>query len=370
MDVKSSLEEQEQVFPLLFQFDSSFSDPVFYSMQSGLMLCSAVNAAVRLDLATHLATPKPLEILAQETQTHAPSLVILLSALASVGIFKEIDTETHTFAHTERSRLLIPDVPGSMADLVKLWGAAYQWNSWRDLMYTIQTGLPAIQQQEGPDANIWTYLQAHPQESQTFQRGLTAVSNLVIPAILDRYDFSTIRHIVDVGGGHGNLAVTLLRQYPHLLATLFDRETIIEHLRQSSISQLSQDISPRYSLVAGSFFEAVPEGADCYILKNVLMDWSDPEYLQILRRLRQAMDERTGRVLVIESVISETSPFTRFFSLQMAMMMRAARHRTREEHQLLFETAGFVLTQAHPLGLEQMLLEGRPMGQPEREPEQ
>lgn len=370
MEVKPSLEEQEQLFPLLFQLDSALPDPVFFSMQSGLMLCSAVNAAVRLDLATHLQTPKPLEILAQETQTHAPSLTILLNALASIGIFKEIDKETHTFAHTERSRLLLPNVPGSMADLVGLWGAPYQWNCWRDLAYTIRTGLPAIQQQEGTGASIWSYLQGHPQESQTFQRGLTAVSNLIIPAILAQYDFSAIHHVVDVGGGHGNLATTLLRQYPRLQATLFDREMIVEHIRQDTINQLPQEVTSRYTLVAGNFFEAVPEGANCYIMKNVLMDWSDAEYLQILHNCRRAIHKGTGRILVIESMISETSPFTRFFSLQMAMMMRAARHRTREEHQALFSRAGFVLTQAHPLGLEQMLLEGRPMEQQEGEPEQ
>lgn len=151
------------------------------------------------------------------------------------------------------------------------------------------------------------------------------------------------------------------------MATLFDREMIIEHIRQDAINQFPQDVTSRYALVAGNFFEAVPEGADCYILKNVLMDWSDSEYLQILHSCRQAMNKGTGRILVIESMISETSNFTRFFSLQMAMMMRAARHRTREEHQALFERAGFVLTQAHPLGLEQMLLEGRPKEQPEGE---
>src|SRR5579875_3913374 len=153
MHANTPTEEQESLFPWLFQRDPSLPDPVFYSLQSGLMLCSAVNAAVRLDLATHLQTPKPLEVLAQETQTHAPSLALLLSALASVGIFQEIDQATQTFAHTERSRLLIRDVPGSMADLVGLWGADYQWNCWRDLTYTIQTGQPAIQQQEGPDAS-------------------------------------------------------------------------------------------------------------------------------------------------------------------------------------------------------------------------
>jgi hypothetical protein len=155
-----------------------------------------------------------------------------------------------------------------------------------------------------------------------------------------------------------------------LQATLFDREMIVEHIRQDTIDHLSQDITSRYTLVAGNFFEAVPEGADCYIMKNVLMDWSDAEYLQLLHNCRQAMHKGSGCILVIESMISENSPFTRFFSLQMAMMMRAARHRTCEEHQALFTKAGFVLTQAHPLGLEQMLLEGRPVEQLEGELEQ
>jgi hypothetical protein len=356
----TSRTEAQQLFPVLSRLNPSFPDPLFFSMQCGLMVTSAVSAAVQLDLATHLETPKSVAVLAQETQTHAPSLYVLLQALAVIGIFKEIDEETHTFAHTERSQLLRSDTPESQADLVRLWGAAYQWNSWRDLIYTIQTGKPAMQKQNGPDATIWTYLQHHPQESQVFQRGLTAVSNLVIPAILATYDFSSIRQVVDVGGGHGNLAVSLLRHYPDLMATLFDQQAIVEHIRQGPLHALPEEVTSRYSLVAGSFFEAVPPGADCYICKNVLMDWSDEECLQILRCCRHAMNTSTGRLLVIEPVISETSPFTKFFSLQMAMMMPAARHRTVGEHQALFEAAGFMLTQAYLLGLEQMLLEGKP----------
>jgi hypothetical protein len=44
----------------------------------------------------------------------------------------------------------------------------------------------------------------------------------------------------------------------------------------------------------------------------------------------------------------------------MAIMMRAARHRTQAEHQALFAAAGWSLVRAQALGLEQMLLEGRP----------
>jgi O-methyltransferase domain/Dimerisation domain len=350
--------KSDQLFPRLSSLPGlDAPDPIAFSLQCGLMVTSAVNTAVKLGLADRLDEgPKTIEELARETESHAPSLYLLLRALAGINIFEEVDEQTHTFANTASSRLLRNS---EMADLVRLWGAGYQWDAWKNLSYTIQTGRPALETIYGKGTNIWTYLTTiSPQEGETFQRGLTVVSNLLIPAILATYNFSDLTHIVDVGGGHGNLCVSLLKAYPELTATLFDRPSIIEHVQKKPIRD--EEIASRYSQVAGDFFESVPAGGDCYILKNVMMDWPDQEYLRILECCRQAMDERTGRVLVIEPVISQETPFTKFFSLQMAMMMKAARHRTLEEHRSLFAAAGFHLTRANPLGLEQMLLEGRP----------
>ena len=350
--MKLNAAEDIPLFPILSRSSHGSPDPLALSLQSGLMVTSAVNVAVRLGLADLLETPKSLEILAQETQTHAPSLSQLLRALASIAIFQEIDQERHIFGNTERSRLLKSD---AMADLIKLWGAPYQWDSWRDLIYTIQTGNPAMQKHAGPNTNIWTYLHKHPEENQAFQRGLTTNSNLILPAIVDAYTFSGTQSLVDVGGGHGRLAINLLQNYPSLSVILFDHASIIEQA-QGLVSDLTEETATRYSLVAGDFFEAVPSGANCYVLKNVLMDWLDDDYLTIIHRCRQAMNQH-GHILVIEPIITETASFTKFFSLQMSMMMKAAHHRTVEEHQALFGKAGFRLTQMIPLGLEQMLLE-------------
>ncbi len=354
-------QEKQNVFPLLSPLDSSFPNPLFYSLKIGLMVASAVNAAVELDLARHLETPKCLEDLAQETETHAPSLYLLLQALAGINIFQEIESVSHTFANTSLSQQLLPDAPESMVDAVRLWGAPYQWDSWRDLTYTIQTGKPALQKELGTDANIWSYLLEHPQKNISFQNGMTTVSNLVNPAILAVYDFSSKQSVIDVGGGHGTFCVQLLQHYPTLHVTLFERESIIEHVRQTSLQTLPDALATRYTLHAGNFLQEVPSGADCYLLKNVLMNWSDEEYVQILRCCHQAMDKQDARLLVTEAVISETSLCTKFFSLQMAMMMQAARQRTREEHQALFEAAGFTLSQVSAIGLEELLLEGTPL---------
>lgn len=347
------------LFPVLSRLPGqSGPDPFPLSLEIGIMVAHAVATAVDLGLPDALGEePTTLLALAETTHTHAPSLSLLLRALTGIGIFAEIDPQTHTFAHTERSRLLRST---EMADLVRLWSAPYQWEAWQDMAYTIQTGKAALEKRYGEGTTLWTYLTAiHPEESRTFQRGLVAVSNLVIPAILDAYDFSALRHLVDVGGGHGHLVLQVLGRYPEMRATLFDRVPIIEEVSRE-LAELPAGVAQRFSAVAGDFFAAIPGGADCYVLKNVLMDWSDEEYVRILHNCRRAIGDLPGRILVIEPVIGDETPFTTFFSLHLAIMMRAAHHRTLAEHQALFAQAGFRLVRAEVLGLEQMLLEGRP----------
>jgi hypothetical protein len=47
-------------------------------------------------------------------------------------------------------------------------------------------------------------------------------------------------------------------------------------------------VSDRASVVGQSFFDPLPAGADLYVLKGVLHDWSDRETGMILRRCAEA----------------------------------------------------------------------------------
>lgn len=328
-------------------------DPFALELQSGLMVCAAVTAAVKLGLPDLLCEPKTVTRLSQESATHELSLLILLRALASIGIFVEVDPVTHLFAPTDRSVLLCSE---NMAPLVRLWGAEYQWQSWMHLAHTIQTGRPALEATYGEGTTIWSYLDEHTEEAETFQRGLLTNAHLIIPALLSTYDFSSLHTVADVGGGYGGLCRALLSTYPNLHITLFDRQEVID---QVHAQPKPADLADRYHLQAGNFFLSLPPQIDCYLFKNVLMDWSDRDYVAILRRCTEVMAPGS-RVLIVEPVLagSET-PFTYFFSLQMAMMMKQAHHRTLEEHRGLAHEAGLILTGARPLGLEQMVIELR-----------
>ena len=64
-----------------------------------------VGAAAQLELADHLANgPLHVDVLAERTQTHAPSLYRMLRALESTGIFAQ--SSPRVFANTPQSECL------------------------------------------------------------------------------------------------------------------------------------------------------------------------------------------------------------------------------------------------------------------------
>lgn len=203
----------------------------------------------------------------------------------------------------------------------------------------------------GEGTTIWTYLSAHPEEAVIFQQGLAANARLILPALLASYDFSGVKTLADMGGGFGELGRMLLSAYPTMEITLFDRQEVIDQV-------MAHGIAPQIQLRAGDFFLDPPAQMNAYVFKNVLMDWGDQEYVRIVRQC-VAVLAPGGCLLIVEPVLNDATPFTRFFSLQMALMMRHAHHRTLEEHRALLRQAGLTLTRVEPLGLEQMVMECR-----------
>jgi hypothetical protein len=163
-------------------------------------------------------------------------------------------------------------------------------------------------------------------------------------AVVLAYDFSGNRVVADIGGGHGVLLDSILRSNPSTMGILFDSELVIEgatHIGSDGVRDRRQDLS-------GDFFELVPQGADVYILKNVLHDWSDDQAVRILKNCRCAMDSQ-AKLLVIETVLplSDDPAFGSLLDLNM-LVMSGGRERTKDEYCSLLEKGGFRLTQVIP----------------------
>src|SRR5215212_8605786 len=111
-------------------------------MTNTFQVSQAIYVAATLGIADQLEDgPKSVDELAETTGTHTPTLYRLLRALASVGIFIEIDGR---FSLTPLAEYLRTDTPGSLRAFVMLIGQQSFWRSWGHLLPRVRTGESAF----------------------------------------------------------------------------------------------------------------------------------------------------------------------------------------------------------------------------------
>jgi O-methyltransferase domain/Dimerisation domain len=325
---------------------------VLMQMTLGMWAVQAVATAARLGIADALAQSQPQDAatLARAVGADAGALSRLLRALASIGVLAE--PLPRQYALNDVGTLLRSDVSGSMRNWLIAETDTPHWQAWGQLHQGVRTGKTIIPQLFG--MHIYEYYAAHPEDLACFSAAMGNVSALVANGTLQHYDFSRVRHVIDVGGAQGDLLLAVLDANPHLRGTVFDRPQVIEAARQAIHTKGHQE---RCEAVGGDFFQAVPPGGDLYVLKFILVDWRDPEASQLLHNCRTAM-AADGRLLVIEMTIPDDnhrSP-AQLFDLNM-LVMTGGQERTVSEYGALLAQQGFRLTHVISTGSPFHLLE-------------
>ncbi len=321
---------------------------------TGYWVSCGVHVVARLSIADHLAKgPKSTADLARASGAHAPTLFRLLRMLASQGIFRE--TDDGRFENTPLSETLRADVPASMKPFAIMMVDGPSVAAWNDLLETVKTGEEAFQRVHGMGG--FEYMAAHPDKAREFGEAMTSISGMENPAIAEAYDFRGIQKIVDLGGGHGSLLSAILARNPDLRGVVYDRVEVVENAKKD-VHVRAKGVEGRIELVAGNFFESVPAGADAYVMKYILHDWSDAQSKAILENCRRAM-AKGGRVLVLDTVIPKGNDPHWGKMLDMNMLVvTPGRERTETEFRDLFASAGLKLARVVPTACPLSVVEG------------
>jgi len=319
-------------------------------MLAGKWVSRALSAAADLALADHLKDgPRTTAELAAACGAREREVYRLLRALASVGVFEE--RAPRQFALTPLAEPLRSDTPDSIRNMARFMAIPMTWRAWEPLTDSIRTGKTGMSQIGVP--NPFDYLRDHPEESEIFNAAMTDFSRQAADAVVDAYDFSRFRKLVDVAGGHGALLKTILARNPGLSGVLFDMPHVVAGARAGLPATCAAE--------SGDFFQAVPAGADGYTLKHIVHDWDDEPAAAILRCCRKAIAP-DGRLLVIEMVIPAGNEphFGKLLDLEM-LAIPGGLERTEQEFRQLFATAGFELTAVIPTKSPVSVIEGRPV---------
>jgi hypothetical protein len=297
----------------------------------------AVWIAATLRLADHVESgaTQPEE-LAERAGADPDALRRLLRYLVARGVFAE---ESGGYANTDLSLLLLDE--GGWRPWLDLDDAPGIWaESWTRLLEAVRTGSPG--RDEG-----WYYEElGRTGRAPSFDVLMAAQVRANAQQVAERYDWSSVAHVVDVGGGNGELLRILLAAHPHVRGTLFDLPQVVARVERAD----------RLEVVAGDVFDDPLPSGDAYVLSQILHGWPDDRAAQILARCAEAGADG-ARVLLVEGLVSEPPTADEAgFDLFM-LTLSGGRERTLDEFRRLAESVGLALRSSQLLSTGSSLVE-------------
>jgi hypothetical protein len=202
----------------------------------------------------------------------------------------------------------------------------------------------------------------NPELTAPFDQAMATFAPWNAAAVTAAINFSAFRKVVDVGGGNGSLLIGILNACPGLSGAVFDQP----HTAARARAQVTAaGLAGRCEVIAGSFFDAVPRGADAYLLSNVLVDWDDERAAAILRNCRAAMPCH-GQVLIVEQVypasVAPSEDCRDVTAIDMLMLVcTGGRQRSETEFRALLAASGFRLSRVIPTATFMSVIQAEPV---------
>ncbi|KIW05311.1 uncharacterized protein PV09_03836 [Verruconis gallopava] len=342
----------------------------------------------------------PLSEISDHTRIESRKLSRILRYLTSIGIFKQTGPET--FANNSVSAALVSNGPlRAYVQLVNSEAFSASDRLPRNLLHPVTGPSYDVTKTAWQDAiqttkSRWDWIEERVEQEKLLdsgghypgipsvviepppkgEDGLVARPELAIMGLamigggrvfgsahVHDFPWASLGNslIVDVGGGVGGFPLQLSMVYPDLRFEVQDRGPVIkqglEHVWPKENPQALKD--GRVKFTEHSFFEKNPTtGADIYILRLVLHDWSDEYCIKILKGIKDSMATKS-RLLIIEQVMNTTlgSPdlqsapaplpanygcYTRFSHSRDITMMASINgiERTPDEFRKLLDAAG------------------------------
>lgn len=313
------------------------SSSLLLEMMYGFKISQALFVAAKLQIADILSDgSKTADELAKAAGVNSQRIYHLMRMLVSVGVFSL--EENNKFRLNSLGKHLLTGTSDSLRGTVMAMGDEL-YQGWGNLLYSIKTGETAFEHTF--KMSFYSYLQQNSEAAVNFNEWMKETTREWLLPVIEAYDFSEVKKLVDVGGGIGTLTAIILKANPKMQAILFDREDVV--VDANPVLEVA-GVADRCQIVGGSFFDAVPSGGDLYLLSRVLLNWDDSHAITILKNCYQAMTAK-DRLMIVDFMLPEgkMSPFIGMGSLTL-FVIGGTFMRTKDEFDNLVSSAGFKVT--------------------------
>ena len=313
-----------------------------FDLAAGFVYSQILAACVQLDLFAILAEgPQPLPTLARRLNLSERAAEQLLEAAASLGL-----------AQHRQGGFGLGPLGGPMVGNV----AIAEMVRHHAMLYTDMADPVAMLRGEGGGGALgrfWGYADGGrrpglaAEDTAPYSALMAASQPLVAAEILDAYDFSKHKVLMDVGGGAGAFLQSVGERHPALRLQLFDLPSVVE-LARARLGGVG--MTGRAGFHGGDFHaDSLPTGADVISLVRVVHDHDDEQAQTLLARAHAALPP--GGVLLLAEPMAGTAGAeamgAAYFNFYLHAM-GSGRARSPERLMAMLRAAGFATARLLP----------------------
>ncbi len=258
------------------------SDPTsIYRHRDGVLAVELLVAALcHFDLFSLLAKRAlTASELCAELGLDARAADVMLTLLVAME-YLERDGEV-VRATLKAREFLAADSPWS---LVPYYESMRERPACRTMVDVLRTGVPASWAAQDEE---WAVKMADPEFARSFTAEMNCRGVYLGSRLAESVDLSGHSHVLDVGGGSGIYAASLVAANEHLAATVLEKPPV-DAIAAREIA--ARGLEARVATVAGDMFAPpLPSGADVHLYSNVLHDWGESAVRQLLAHSHAAL---------------------------------------------------------------------------------
>jgi acetylserotonin O-methyltransferase len=310
---------------------------VVLELLQAFRLSKTMFTALQLGIFDQLASgPYTVQQLAECLKLNEGALKRLLDGCVSLSLLEHDGAEYHN--SPTAMRFLVSDSPATLAGYVR-YSDQSLYKLWDGLADAVREGTNRWAPTFGSRASLFDHYFRNETSTRSFLGGMHGFGQTTSDVIVRAFDLSGFKHLVDLGGATGHLAMAACVAYPEMKATVLDLPPVqkfaLEHISQSPAVD-------RLSFVGSDFFADEIPAADLYCLGRILHDWDDPKINILLSKIFAKLPV-DGALLVTETLVNEDRSGPVYSLMQDLNMLVCTdgRERTESEYSALLTAAGF-----------------------------
>lgn len=225
------------------------------------------------------------------------------------------------------------------------------------MLNVLKTGKPASWGAK-KDEKEWAQAMERDDFAESFTDAMDSRGRYLASAMMDKLDFSDYHNLLDIAGGSGIYAATILSENKHMSASVLEKSPV-DKVVEYAIKKRGMD--DRIKVISRDMFkDDFPEGFDVHLFSNVLHDWNINQVEMLIKNSYRNL--KTGGMIIIHDAhlnAEKTGPLpVAEYSVLLMFSTEGRCYSVREIEKILSET-GFSDVKYNPTTASRSIITGR-----------